>query len=447
MKPLDIGTLVYIIAAISSLFGFLMLIFSRINPGIKGPLYWSLGSFSIVISSLLFTMDDLVNGYIVFVLSAAFSIMGTGLYFLGIRAYKELSVNYYILAGFVFLQLFFSTLFYSVFSMPNARMVSYSTISILIYLFIIWELKKPVSKPYRLAFLLCQIVFIISAITSLFRIYHIITTFSGDAHSPSSANILLYFFVNITQAMLIFSFMMMVSIKVSEELKVKVEAQRKFFSIIAHDLNGPVGLISVMLNMVNNDNDLLEEQRNIAYKEVEKLSDSTHHLLQNLLFWSRNQLEDLSPKLERFDIDLVIGETIGLLRQISKAKDISIDYDTNESLFCLGDVRMIETVIRNLISNSIKFTNSGGKITITTKKSGAKVIVKIADNGIGMNQKTQKNLFKFNESGTKAGTSGERGTGLGLMLCKEFIEGNNGSLSIQSQENVGTEVSVTLQEA
>lgn len=444
MKPFDLGTLIYIIAAISLLFGFLMLIFNRINPDIKGPIFWSLGSFSIVVGSLLFTMDDLINGYFAFVISGTFAVAGMGLYWAGIRAFKELQVKYSIIGGIILFQFVFCTLFYAVFSMPNARMATYSSAGIMVGLLSVLELKKGITKPYRLAFNICLIVFVISILTSVLRITVILTTLPGDAHNPSFANLLVYFFVNITQAMLIFSFMMMVSVKVSERLKVKVDAQRKFYSIISHDLSGPVGMINVMLNMANHDHELPESQKSIIYNEVENLSGSTYHLLQNLLFWSRNQLENLKPNIHKFDLNKVILDNIEFMQQIAKTKGISIGYESGHQLHCLGDVRMIDTVVRNLISNSIKYSHSGGEITITGENSGMYVLVKISDNGVGMSDEIQRNLFLFNEISSVAGTNGEKGSGLGLLLCKEFVEGNDGTLSIRSKVNSGTEVIVKL---
>lgn len=444
MKPFDLGTLVYIIGAISFLFGILMLIFYRINPDINGPIFWSLGSFCVVISSLTFTMEHLLNGYVAFVISAIFAIGGIMLYWSGIRAFKGLPVKYRVVIGVVLLQLILSTLFYSILPMPNARMSTYSLISIVASLISARELKKPVEKPFRLAFNICLIVFVITALTSAFRVYVIQTTLPGDAYNPSMANLLVYFFTNVTQAMLIFSFMMMVSVKVAEQMKIKVEVQQKLFSIIAHDLSGPVGMINVMLNMANNDKDLQEKQRNQFYIEVEKLSSSTNHLLQNLLHWTRDQLGDLKPIIKKLDLDKVIVANIELLQQLAQVKGISIVYKPNENMFCLGDIRMVDTVVRNLISNAIKFSNTDGRITISIENSGTFVLVKVADNGVGMSKEVLKSLFVSGQGRTTSGTAGERGTGLGLMLAKEFVVGNKGDIAVKSTEGVGTEVVVKL---
>lgn len=444
MKPFDLGTLVYIISAISLLFGCLMLTFNRINPEINGPIYWSFGSFCIMASSLLFTMEHVLNGFIAFVVSATFAISGIVLYWCGIRAFKDLQVKHLLGVGIALSQLIVSTLFYTAFPMPNARMASYSFIAIIACLICVWELKKPVDKQFRLAFNICLIVFIVTVITSSVRIYVILTTLPGDAYNPSYANLLVYFVTNVTQAMLIFSFMMMVSIKVSEKIKIKVEVQQKLFSIIAHDLSGPVGMINIMLNMANQENDFQEGQRTQFYKEAEKLSSSTNHLLQNLLYWTRNQIDDIKPITRKIDLNKLIVDNIELLAQIAHAKDIQIEYEPTTDIYGLADERMIDTVIRNLISNAIKFSYSGGIVKINSENFGMNVLLKISDNGIGMSDEVQRNLFEYKKIDSLSGTSGEKGTGLGLMLCKEFVERNDGILTINSKESTGAEIMITL---
>jgi len=444
MRPLDLNTLLYVIGAISLLFSLLMFLFYKKIPTVKGPLQWAYGSFSAVFGSLLFGLYPAVPGYIAFVAAGTFTTITIAYYLAGIRVYKGLPINFQVLYGLVFLQFFLGNLFYVVFPMPNVRMVAFSSVCVIGLLLIIWELAQPVAKPYRLAFILCSIVFGISALTSLYRIIYIVLFLPGLAHSPTNANLIFYFMTNVTQALLMGSFLLLISIKISERLEMKVEAQRKFFSIIAHDLTGPVGTVTQMLELANNDKNIPEEQRNSIYYEVERLSESTYHLLQNLLLWSKNQLENMEPVIRKFDLNRIILENIELLQHISANKDIRIIYEPKLGLYCHADSRMIDTVIRNLISNAVKFTKTGGEIKIACDNAGMNLLVKISDNGVGMSKDVQNNLFKFNGSVTNTGTGGEKGTGLGLYLCKEFVEENNGSLIVRSHENIGTEVIVSL---
>ncbi len=444
MKALDLNTLLYVIGGISFLFALLMLLFYKLTPTIKGPLQWAFGSFSAVLGALLLAFHPLVPGYISFVFGGVFTVMAISFYLEGIQAFKNVKSNKILAYGIVVAQFILGTLFYSILDLPNYRMVSFSMICAIGSLFIVIELLKPVQKNYRLAFLLCSLVFGISLLTSLFRIVYIVLYLPGDALAPTPANQLFYFMVNLTQALLLFSFLLLISLKIAERLEMKVQAQRKFFSVIAHDLSGPVCNVSQMLELANNDNDLDDVHKKYIYREVEKLSESTYHLLQNLLLWSRTQLEDLAPVIRKFDLNQVLVENIDFLRKIAVSKEITIHYEPMVDLLCMADSRMIDTVVRNLISNAIKFTNPGGKVTITCQPKKGHWSLKIADSGIGMNSVRLHKVFHFNESNPKSGTSGEKGTGLGLYLCKEFVEGNHGSIQISSQENVGTEVTISL---
>jgi signal transduction histidine kinase len=314
-------------------------------------------------------------------------------------------------------------------------------------LFVIYELLKPAKKEYRLAYILVSVVFGISGITSLYRALAILVLRPEEAHIPISANLVFYFMASITQALLMFSFLLLISIKITVRLEHKVQTQRKFYSIIAHDLSGPVGMINAMLNMIGKDEDLDEQRKTKIYGEVENLSSSTYHLLQNLLYWSRNQLEDLRPNIKKFDLDNLIQNNIELMSQLAKTKKLEIVYEPNPALNCKADVRMIDTVIRNLISNAIKFSHANDKIEINCQFNGTFVILRVTDHGIGMPEDMQKHLYRFNGNNPGMGTRGERGSGLGLVLCKEFIEGNGGSIQIFSKENEGTEVTVTIPSA
>lgn len=447
MKPLDLYSLLYVIGGISFLFALLMLLFNKLTPTIKGPWHWAMGSFSAVLGPLLLAFYPFVSGYISYVVGGVFTVIALSFYLSGIHAYKNVPSNKISTFGLVVAQFIFGTLFYSIWDLPNIRMISFSVICTVGSALIVIELLKPIQKNYRVAFLLCSIVFGISALTSIFRIIYIILYLPGEALIPTPANQLFYFMANVTQALLLFSFLLLISLKISERLEMKVQAQRKFFSVIAHDLSGPVCTVSQMLELANNDSDLDEVHKRHIYKEVEKLSDSTYHLLQNLLLWSRNQLEDLSPVIKKFDLNKIIVGNMEFLKQVAVSKDIALRYEPTSDLLAMADSRMIDTVVRNLISNAIKFTNPGGAVSITCQSEKDQLILKIADTGIGMSNERLNKIFHFNETSPKAGTKGEKGTGLGLYICKEFIEGNQGTIKISSQENVGTEVTITIPEA
>lgn len=447
MKQLDLNTLLYIVGAISLLFGLLMLLYHKLMPSINGPLHWALGSFLVVTGTFLFAGYPFVSGYLAFVVGGTVTVASISCYLAGIQLFRRKKINKVVFYGLIGLQFIVSNIFYLVIPNPQFRMATFSLICVVGSLIVIFELLRPAKKEYRLAYILVSVVFGISAATSLFRALAILILRPEEAHIPISANLVFYFMASISQALLMFSFLLLISIKIAERLEQRVQAQRKFYSIIAHDLSGPVGMMNAMLNMINRDDDMDEQRKNKIYGEVENLSSSTYHLLQNLLYWSRNQLEDLRPNIKKFDLDNVIQNNIELMSQLAKTKNLEIVYASNPDLICLADVRMIDTVIRNLISNAIKFSHVNDKIKIDCQFNGAFVILRVTDHGSGMSEEVQKHLYHFNGGTAGIGTRGERGSGLGLVLCKEFIEGNGGSIQIFSKENDGTEVTITIPSA
>jgi len=444
MKPLDLYTLLYVIGAISLLFAFLMLLFHKLTPAIKGPFEWALGSFSAVLGALLFAGYPSLPGYVAFVVSALFSVLAISFYMAGIQLFVGKKIDFRYFYGLVGAEFILSHFFYLVIPLPQWRMISFSFVCLFGTLVVVAELLKQAKGRYRLAFILCSVVFSISAVTSLFRIVAIVIWKPEEAHTPLFANLLFYLLTNVTQALLMFAFLLLISVRIAEQIEQKVEDQRKFYSIISHDLSGPMGMINVMLNMANHDEEVsFAEKKQIAL-EAEKLSASPYHLLQNLLVWSKNQLEDLRPKVQSFDLDKVIRDNIEFMRQIATMKSISIIYEQNPELLCKADSRMVDTVIRNLISNAVKFTGAGGTVQIKGGNEEKLVRVTVSDNGTGMSEDIQSKLFSAKDRKSLPGTSGEKGTGLGLTICKEFVDANNGSITVKSQKDQGTEVTVLL---
>jgi signal transduction histidine kinase len=162
------------------------------------------------------------------------------------------------------------------------------------------------------------------------------------------------------------------------------------------------------------------------------------------LEWSRSQIGSLQINPEVFNPVELVNENIMVLKQHADTKQISITNKINNEVLCQADKNMISTVFRNLISNAIKFTNPQGNITITGCTKNEYHEFSVTDNGIGMNEKTKDDLFKLNSKTQRAGTSEESGTGLGLLLCKEFVEKNGGEIAVTSKENEGSTFSFTL---
>lgn len=221
----------------------------------------------------------------------------------------------------------------------------------------------------------------------------------------------------------------------------------RFFSIIAHDLKNPFSGILGLSKILNDDFDSLtkaDQRHYIGY--INESSDQLYKLLDNLLQWARTQLNQIDPKPEQVAIGGLINNCVLLYKNIALNKNIRIEYDPACSLFAHADQGMFETIMRNLLSNAIKFTPEGGVIKIIVSKVEKEVEIIISDSGIGMSDEEQKKLFKIDGRLQKNGTASEHGSGLGLIICKEFVERNHGSIQLRSREGEGSQFSVILPE-
>ena len=235
-------------------------------------------------------------------------------------------------------------------------------------------------------------------------------------------------------------------IKESEaELRRLNATKDKFFSIIAHDLRSPFTALLSLSEMLITHFESLDDDTKIEYLKMLKSSaENTFKLIENLLQWSRVQRGTIENNPELISVNDTVNSTINLLRQAAKNKKITLLSEVDQYLSAYGDPNMVETIIRNITNNAIKFTKENGFIKIIGEKTDDKCRIIIEDNGIGMDEKTLTSLFEVQASKSKIGTAGETGTGLGLMLCKEFTLLNNGNIYVESDPGEGSRFYIEL---
>lgn len=218
----------------------------------------------------------------------------------------------------------------------------------------------------------------------------------------------------------------------------------KFFTIIAHDLKNPfnsiLGFSEVMLMKYDKHDD---EKRKMLLSNIFSSAKKVYELLENLLHWARSQTGVLDINPEVFELQEIIRSNIFLVDNLLKEKKLQIVTQGVESLKVFADKNMVTTIIRNLVTNAIKFSENG-TISIDGEQKGPIVIVQVHDNGIGIDPLRLKNIFDVVGAKSSSGTKGEQGSGLGLILCKEFIEKNNGTIGVESEVGKGSTFYFTL---
>jgi len=219
----------------------------------------------------------------------------------------------------------------------------------------------------------------------------------------------------------------------------------KFFSIISHDLKNPLGVLYATTDVLTRHFNSFSAEKTKTY--LENMNRSSKHLkslLDNLLEWSQIQTGKITIIKTKFDLNEVIKNTLLVAAECASTKNIILRSAINQEIFVYADSDMIATVIRNLVSNAVKFTPRGGEIIIHLTEESNKIIVHISDTGVGIPDDKLPGLFKINTTYKQSGTEDEKGTGLGLILCKEFVEKNDGEIWVTSKIGKGSTFSFSL---
>ena len=233
--------------------------------------------------------------------------------------------------------------------------------------------------------------------------------------------------------------------RIEEQLAELNATKDKFFSIIAHDLRGPLSaIISLSELLRDNRDDLSEKQVAEIINNQYDVSWQSLKLLDNLIKWAQLQTGRLVPYPKNFDLHELINDLIDFSAPVAEEKNISLHIKNCQELEVYADEDMIRTVMINLINNAIKFTSPGGSVTVSCKTTSENVLISVEDTGVGIDEARLKTLFLIDQSISTDGTANEKGTGLGLILCKEFVEKNNGTITASSTPGVGSRFTFKL---
>lgn len=230
--------------------------------------------------------------------------------------------------------------------------------------------------------------------------------------------------------------------KALEEINITKD---KFFTIIAHDLKNPFNTVIGLSELLMERFDTYDTAKIKDFIfQINKFSNNAFNLLDNLLQWAKSQTGKIKIDPQTIDIFDLANENLNLYKVTAAKKGIHLTSVVDIGLFVYADKNMISTVIRNLISNAIKFTPKGGEIKLMASAKDAFIHFTIADTGIGISGENLRRLFKIEDNVTTLGTEDEVGTGLGLIICKEFVEKNGGTISVESTLNEGTQFTFSI---
>jgi two-component system sensor histidine kinase/response regulator len=237
--------------------------------------------------------------------------------------------------------------------------------------------------------------------------------------------------------------------KQRRQLELSNAFEKKLFSVIGHDLRSPMGNIRTYIDAFLMSQVKLSKSTRVFLKDLYLLSDNAFNLLDNLLNWAKSQSGGIIFKPQMQNIPFLIKNLLPLFKMQAERKNINLRYQGQEEVYGFYDPELISVVIRNLVSNALKFTSHGGSVTLSaypeTNSAGQdRVIIRVADTGTGMLPEVVENLMNKNVHFTTYGTDNEKGSGLGFNLCKEFVTLNHGNISIQSTVGAGSSFYIDL---
>jgi signal transduction histidine kinase len=261
----------------------------------------------------------------------------------------------------------------------------------------------------------------------------------------SFAVAVLYFYINKKKANAVLQEQRNKLKYINGKLNEALALKDTFLSILSHDLRSPVLALGSSLKKlktaeIKQGSDAFQVHMDMFEKQYE----TTKNLLENLLLWANAQSDKLPYKREKLFIEEIIANCISVYAEAAQQKNVEITTSVSDNLEVSADKFMLESIFRNLISNALKFSYEGGQINISAQEKAENILITVSDTGTGMGEDALEKLFSVGQNFSKSGTSGEKGTGLGLLLCKEFVEKNGGTIWAESSKGKGSRFCFTL---
>lgn len=232
----------------------------------------------------------------------------------------------------------------------------------------------------------------------------------------------------------------------TEELQRTIAGRDRLYSVIAHDLRSPIGSIKMVLNMLlmNLSAEKVGEEMHELLTMANHTTEEVFTLLDNLLKWTKSQIGKLKVVYQDMDVQEVVDSVCDIFNTVAGVKQIALRVEKSDKLLVRADIDMVKTAVRNLISNAIKFSNEGSEVLVKTEKVGKEAIISVQDHGCGIDEEGQKKLLHTDTHYSTFGTNNEEGSGLGLLLCQDFVIKNGGRLWFTSAKNEGSTFYISL---
>ena len=445
MQPLNLQELIIMVAGITILTGLMMVYLKYTAPHIQGSLHWAIGTFLVATGLIAYSLYPRPVEYVNLLITNISAFTGQCLFLVAIWKFKEKPVNHYFIISLPVMAFISTTVFTVVYPHMGLRVSINSVLYTIPAGYCFYEMLRPPDRSLKLIFQINALAILIYILAMLTRTFGSLPYKEIQLMAPTAESIILFSAISLSEIILTFGFTIMVNIRLAQALILQNMVKDKFFSIIAHDLKNPMNNIMGFCDLLAlklEDNN--PEETAYILKAIRQSVTQTNDLLENLLEWALTQTGKMRCVPGKIDLKEFVANEAGYYLPLAESKQLSLDADGVGNIYVMADRNMLKTILRNLITNAIKYCHPGGSISIKTRVLKTHAEVSVIDNGVGIREIQMKNLFNHEDRYTTRGTKDEKGSGLGLVLCKEFVEKNGGMLSVRSEPGEGSAFSFTL---
>jgi signal transduction histidine kinase len=445
MMSLNLRELIFIVAGITLLSGFLMIYLRYTAAYIKGPLQWAIGSFFVGGGLLIYGFYPWPGEYFNLLITNLTAFIGQCFFLIAIWKFKDKPVNYYFVLGLPLMTLLVTT-YFTLFNFHMGLRVAINSVLYAAYAgYCFYELLTPPDRSLKLIFRINALGFLIYGLAMITRAMVSFSQKEMDLMAPTPESVILFSTLSLSEIILTFGFIIMVNIRLSQDMVRQIAMKDKFFSIIAHDLKNPMNNILGFSDLLSlKFKDKMDEDTEYISRAIRESVIQTNILLENLLEWALSQTGKVPYSPEAIDLRSFIKEESEFYMAFAENKQLKLDTEGISDLAIKADKNMLKTILRNLFTNAIKYSHPGDTIFIGSVRNQSMAEISVTDKGVGMDKRTIENLFSPYEKITTRGTRDEKGSGLGLVLCKEFVEKHHGKIWVRSEPGNGASFHFTL---
>ena len=418
-------------------------------PSLKAIGYWALSCFLSALSTFVFSEFPYPASVAVdFVYSFLFNVLligGECFFLAGLWSFKNKSINRPVLWGFLLATTINSIVFSFFFPVLWIRLSINACLMFVLCFINALELWSNPRKSLNSLFKWSSFLYFFYAASQLLRFVAGVFFRPVNPLGNSTITIYLHFILGICIEILAYNLILIIMTYLNDEINEQLKAKNKLYAVIAHDIRNPLGNLSNYVSIFKQSHDEWDDIKVKSWiDDMDKMTSNSRILLENLLNWSKSQLNEIIVQPRINTLNQIINNVVVSLKPMVDNKKIRLLIQVKPETKAYFDADMIALVIRNLCTNAIKFTPANGTITISAITLSDKIEVAVNDDGIGIEKSKLTLIFDSEANFSSYGTNGEKGSGFGLPLCKEFVELNNGKIIVNSTMNVGSCFAFTL---